>query len=160
MNSSVSFQKTEFITFELFCRLILYNFYSVNFLHAPINDKKRKYIYQVNVSLATKICFDFPNNKVLSNIKSLISKYILPIRPERNYARQHRVQKSRLLIPIRITRSYCRLKYTLIFRQTKVCLKIVPDNFKIFLYYHTLLNFTMCIYFLYENLFLSVRLSK
>ncbi len=25
--------------------------------------------------------------------ESLISKYILPIRPDRNYARQHRVQK-------------------------------------------------------------------
>ena len=27
------------------------------------------------------------------NLESLISKYILPIRPDRNYARQHRVQK-------------------------------------------------------------------
>ena len=86
-------KKTEFITFELLCRLVLYNFCSIIILHAAVKDRKRKYTYQVNFSLAMKICFDFLKEKVVSNIESLISKYILPIRPERNYARQHRVQK-------------------------------------------------------------------
>jgi len=86
-------KKTEFITFELFCRLILYNFCSVIILHTAIKDRKRKYTYQVNFSLAMKICFDFLNRKVTSNVESLISKHILPIRPKRNYVRQHRVQK-------------------------------------------------------------------
>ena len=40
-----------------------------------------------------KICFDFLRDIALPDIESLISKYILPIRLERNYARQHRVQK-------------------------------------------------------------------
>lgn len=86
-------KKTDFITFELLCRIILYNFCSIIILHTPIKERKQKYIHQVNFSLAMKICFDFLNGKVFSNVESLISKYILPIRPERNYARQHRVQK-------------------------------------------------------------------
>ena len=49
--------------------------------------------YGVNFSLAMKICFDFLRGVAPPNIESLISKYILPIRPDRNYARQHRVQK-------------------------------------------------------------------
>ena len=53
----------------------------------------RKHEYQVNFSLAMKICFDFLRGVAPPDIESLISKYILPIRPERNYARQHRVQK-------------------------------------------------------------------
>lgn len=86
-------KKTEFIQFELLCRLILYNFCSIIILHTSVKKKSRKYVYQINFSLSMKICFDFLNGVELSNIESLISKYILPIRPQRNYARQHRVQK-------------------------------------------------------------------
>lgn len=86
-------KKTEFVTMELWSRLILYNFCSIIILHVPIKHKTRKYEYQVNFSLAMKICFDFLRGVAPPNIESLISKYILPIRLERNYARQHRVQK-------------------------------------------------------------------
>lgn len=86
-------KNTEFIAFELWSRLILYNFCSIIILHVPIKHKDRKHIYQINFSLAMKICFDFLRGTAPPNIESLISKYILPIRLERNYARQHRVQK-------------------------------------------------------------------
>lgn len=85
-------KKTEFISLELWSRLILYNFCSIIILHVPIKHKTRKHEYQVNFSLAMKICFDFLRGVAPPNIESLISKYILPIRLERNYARQHRVQ--------------------------------------------------------------------
>ncbi len=86
-------KKTEFISLELWSRLILYNFCSIIILHVPLKHKERKHQYQVNFSLAMKICFDFLRGVASSDIESLISKYILPIRLERNYARQHRVQK-------------------------------------------------------------------
>ena len=86
-------KQTEFVAFELWGRLILYNFCSIIILHVPIKHKDRKYVYQINFSLAMKICFDFLRGTAPPNIESLISKYILPIRLERHYARQHRVQK-------------------------------------------------------------------
>lgn len=86
-------KKTKFVALELWGRLILYNFCSIIILHVPIKHKTRKHEYQVNFSLAMKICFDFLRGVAPPNIESLISKYILPIRLERNYARQHRVQK-------------------------------------------------------------------
>ena len=86
-------KKTEYIEMELWSRLILYNFCSIIILHTKIKQKSnRKHIYQVNFSMAMKICFDFLRNTAEQNIESLIGKYILPIRLERNYARQHRVQ--------------------------------------------------------------------
>lgn len=86
-------KKTEFVTMELWSRLILYNFCSIIILHVPVEHRKQKYEYQINFSLAMKICFDFLRGVAPPNIESLISKYILPIRPKRNYARQHRVRK-------------------------------------------------------------------
>ena len=86
-------KKTEYVAFELWSRLILYNFCSIIILHVPVKSMDRKYEYQVNFSLAMKICFDFLRGVAPPNVESLISKYILPIRPDRNYARQHRVQK-------------------------------------------------------------------
>ena len=86
-------KKTAFVTLELWSRLILYNFCSIIILHVPVKRMNRKHVYQVNFSLAMKICFDFLKGIAPPDIESLISKYILPIRPERNYARQHRVQK-------------------------------------------------------------------
>lgn len=86
-------KKTEYVAFELWSKLILYNFCSIIILHVPVKSRNRKYEYQVNFSLAMKICFDFLRGVAPPNVESLISKYILPIRPDRNYARQHRVQK-------------------------------------------------------------------
>lgn len=86
-------KKTEYIEMEIWCRLILYNFCSTIILHVKISQKShRKHIYQVNFSMAMKICIDFLRDNAEQNIEGLIGTYILPIRPERNYARQHRIQ--------------------------------------------------------------------
>ena len=93
MKTDLHYKKTEYVAFELWSRLILYNFCSIIILHVPVKSRNRKYEYKVNFSLSMKICFDFLRGVAPPNIESLISKYILPIRPDRNYARQHRVQK-------------------------------------------------------------------
>ena len=72
-------KKTEYVAFELWSKLILYNFCSIIILHVPVKSRNRKYEYQVNFSLAMKICFDFLRGVAPPNVESLISKYILPI---------------------------------------------------------------------------------
>ena len=70
-------KKTEYVAFELWSRLILYNFCSIIILHVPVKSRNRKHEYQVNFSLAMKICFDFLRGVAPPNVESLISKYIL-----------------------------------------------------------------------------------
>ena len=41
-------KKTEFITMELLCRLVLYNFCSIIILHTAVKDRKRKYTRQTH----------------------------------------------------------------------------------------------------------------
>ncbi len=86
-------KKIQFIEQEIWCRLILYNFCSVIIISIPVEDRNTRYDYQVNFSIAMKICITFLRNKDSPpNLESLISKYILPIRLGRNYVRQHRIQ--------------------------------------------------------------------
>lgn len=86
-------KKIQYIEQEIWCRLILYNFCSVIIINIPVEDRKRRHIYQVNFSIAMKICIMFLRNKESPpHLESLISKYILPIRLGRNYVRQHRIQ--------------------------------------------------------------------
>ncbi|MDE6232740.1 MAG: transposase, partial [Lachnospiraceae bacterium] len=86
-------RKRKYIEQELWCRLILYNFCSIIIVHTPVKADGKKYIYQVNFSMAMKICIAFLRDENSPpDTESLIRRYILPIRPERNYARQHRIQ--------------------------------------------------------------------
>ena len=83
----------EFIEFEILCRMILYNFCTIITMEVPIEKKTDKWEYQVNLSMAIKICFAFLSDHVApGNVNGLISQYILPIRPGRTYARQLRFQ--------------------------------------------------------------------
>lgn len=87
-------KRTEYVEMEIWSRLILYNFCSIITLHVPIKASHRKHRYQANFSMAMKICFAFlrmPAGKP-PDIESLISSYILPVRPQRNYARPRRFQ--------------------------------------------------------------------
>jgi hypothetical protein len=62
-------------------------------MHCVTGKHGKKHPHQVNFSNAMKICHDFLQMKNKSpDIKGLINKYTLPIRPGRNYARQHRFQ--------------------------------------------------------------------
>ena len=83
----------EYIEFEILCRMTLYNFCTVITMEVPIEKKTEKWEYQVNLSMAIKICFAFLSEHVdPGNVNDLISRYILPIRPDRTYARQLRFQ--------------------------------------------------------------------
>lgn len=83
----------QYITFEILCRMTLYNFCTIITMEVPIEKKTEKWEYQVNLSMAIKICFAFLSGHMgPGNVNDLISHYILPIRPERTYARQLRFQ--------------------------------------------------------------------
>ena len=83
----------HYIEYEILCRMTLYNFCTVITMEVPIEKKTEKWEYQVNLSMAIKICFAFLKEHMgPGNINGLISRYMLPIRPERTYARQLRFQ--------------------------------------------------------------------
>jgi len=94
-------KKRDYISQEIWAKLILFNFCSIITLHITIKKKKRKFKYQVNFTVAFNACHYFirlNSNQSPPDIESLIGQNILPIRPNRNYARQHRFQ-----IPISFT---------------------------------------------------------
>ena len=85
----------EYIGFEILCRMTLYNFCTIITMEVPIKKRTGKWEYQVNLSMAIKICFEFLSDRMgPGSVNDLISRYILPIRPERTYARQLRFQVS------------------------------------------------------------------
>lgn len=83
----------QYIEYEILCRMTLYNFCTIITLEVPIEKRTGKWEYQVNLSMAIKICFAFLSDHMgAGNVNDLISRYILPIRPDRTYARQVRFQ--------------------------------------------------------------------
>ncbi len=83
----------KYIEYEILCRMTLYNFCTIITMEVPIEKKTEKWEYQVNLSMAIKICFAFLSDHMgPGNVEDLISRYILPIRPDRTYARQLRFQ--------------------------------------------------------------------
>ncbi len=83
----------EYIGFEILCRMTLYNFCTIITIEVPIKKRTGKWEYQINLSMAIKICFEFLSDSMGSgSVNDLISRYILPIRPDRTYARQLRFQ--------------------------------------------------------------------
>ena len=83
----------EYIGFEILCRMTLYNFCTIITMEVPIKKRTGKWEYQVNLSMAIKICFEFLSDRMgPGSVNDLISRYILPIRPDRTYARQLRFQ--------------------------------------------------------------------
>lgn len=86
-------KKREYITMEVWARLLLYNFCSIITQHVVISRMGRKHSQQVNYSAAYKAChylLRLHNGESPPDIESLIEKNTLPIRPDRKYARQHR----------------------------------------------------------------------
>lgn len=83
----------EYVIHEIWARFLLYNFCSQITALAVVKTNGRKYEYQVNFTMAIKNSHDFLRQKdgePQMDILGLIQKYILPVRPERNFARQHR----------------------------------------------------------------------
>jgi len=83
----------EYIEHEILCRMILYNFSTIITMEIPIKKKTEKWTYQVNLSMAIKICAAFlSDHTACGNIECVISRYILPIKPDRTYERRLRFQ--------------------------------------------------------------------
>lgn len=83
----------EYICHEVWARLILYNFCSRITALVVITKTGKKHSHQVNYTMAIKNSHDFLRQKPRDppiNILGLIGKYTEPIRPGRNFARNHR----------------------------------------------------------------------
>lgn len=83
----------EYIEHEILCRMVLYNFCSIISIEVPIEKKEGKWEYKVNLAMAIRTCASFLVDKVRpGNVNTLIRRYILPIRPDRDFERQLRFQ--------------------------------------------------------------------
>ena len=85
----------QMITHEIWARLILFNFCSYITGQVTFNKQKRKHIHQVDFSIAFKTCRHFlrlHSGEEVPDVEGLIQKHTLPIRPDRNFARQQRFQ--------------------------------------------------------------------
>ena len=82
-------KKVEYITQEIFARLTMYNFCELITSHVVIQKKRRKYVYQTNFTAAVHICRQFLRGAVSPpNVETLISSYVVPIRPGRSTPRK------------------------------------------------------------------------
>ena len=85
-------KKESAIMQEIFARLIMYNFCErITMSVVVYQDKNRKWSYQVNYTMAIHICRDFyrhHSNEPPPDVELLITKYILPVRPDRKDKRK------------------------------------------------------------------------
>ena len=90
-------KKRAFIEQEIWSRILMYNYAEQIIASAVIeNDKNRKWKYQVNFTMAFYICMDAfrnSNNSSPPDINNLISRYILPVRPNRNDERKIKAKR-------------------------------------------------------------------
>jgi len=90
-------KKIEFIVQELWARLILFNFCALIALHVIVVKKDAKFVYQVNFSMALKICHHFirlREREPPPDVVGLIGSHTLPIRPGRSFPRRNRLKKA------------------------------------------------------------------
>jgi len=79
-------KRRERIVQEVFARIIMYNFAEMITLHVVISKSDTKHTYQVNFTVAIHICRYFLrtlNYAPQCDIEALISRNILPVRPDR-----------------------------------------------------------------------------
>lgn len=74
---------------EVFAKVTMYNFCELMISSVVISKKEAIYEYQVNFTIAVKICIVFFRNSIKKNgdIKNLIGKYLTPIRDGRTAQR-------------------------------------------------------------------------
>ena len=74
---------------EIYAHLIMYNFAEMITSHVVIKKKQRKYMYKANFSVAAHMCRLFYHGRTTSpNLETIISKNIIPIRPDRHRERK------------------------------------------------------------------------
>lgn len=88
-------KKATYIIQEIFARLTMYNFCEIITTHVVIQQKDRKYSYQVNFTIAILICMHYFRNDVSPpDVEALIQKNILPIRNGRKGTRKVRAKSA------------------------------------------------------------------
>lgn len=82
-------KKVEYIQQEIFARLIIYNFCERIVTGIVVQQKSRKYTYQINFTAAVLICREFFRNRIPPpNLEALIQKNVLPVREGRKAPRK------------------------------------------------------------------------
>lgn len=82
-------KKMEFIEQEILARIVLYNFCQIIVQKIEIEQRSRKFIYQIETSAAIYICRSFLFLKEFQgDVEALIKKHLQPVRPGRSYARK------------------------------------------------------------------------
>lgn len=95
--SSFHSKKMAHIIQEVFARFIMYNFSELIVSNVVIQQKNGRYTYQVNFTIAVKICRHFFRNRDALHpldVELLIIKYILPVRPGRHFPRYVRCRQA------------------------------------------------------------------
>ena len=89
-------KKAAFITQEVFAALIMYNFCQMIASLAVIAKKDTRYDYQINFSLAVRICTAFFRSRdpTPPDVEALLLAHLLPVRKGRSFPRDKRSSKS------------------------------------------------------------------
>ena len=86
--------KREFLIQEIYAKLTLYNFSSfINYSVENVERKTGKYLYVKNHTQVQKLCLKFIKGTI-KDIKSLIARYLVPVRPGRTFGRNLRRQSA------------------------------------------------------------------
>lgn len=82
-------KKVEHVFQEIFARLIMYNFTELVISHSDIRNTGKKFAHKANFAAAAHICKQFIRRKIAPPlVETLISKFLVPIRPGRREARK------------------------------------------------------------------------
>ena len=84
-------KKVEHINQEIFAKLTMYNFCEIITTNVVIKQTERKYIYQVNFTIAISVCLRYFKSKVdipSIDVEALIQMNILPVRKGRSDPRK------------------------------------------------------------------------
>lgn len=82
-------KKADYVIQEIFARLTMYNYSELIIACVIIEKKDRIHDYKVNFSAAVHICRKYYMNNVSPpDVETLISRHIIPIRPNRNNPRK------------------------------------------------------------------------
>ena len=89
-------KKAAFIAQEVFAALIMYNLSQMIASLAVIAKKDTRYTYQINFSLAVRICTTFFRSRdpTPPDVEALLAAHLLPIRKDRSFPRDKRNTKS------------------------------------------------------------------
>ena len=85
----------RYLDMGLWARLIMYNFSSAVTENVASSPLHRKYLYKINFSEATRICFDYLRKKVHDefDIDFHISRHLEPVRQGRTFERNQRFKR-------------------------------------------------------------------